>query len=51
MKYICRYKTDVKCDMVRFDTLVKFGKFPHLVTKLLPNNADRREEGGKLKNK
>ena len=28
MKYICRYKTDVKCDMVRFDTLVKFGKLP-----------------------
>ncbi len=26
MKYICLYKTDVKCDMVRFDTLVKFGK-------------------------
>jgi hypothetical protein len=35
MKYLCQYKTDVKYDMVRFDTLIRYERFPALKNKTI----------------
>ena len=50
MKYICGYKTYVKYGRVCFNTLIGCEEFPTLQTELLTNNANQREEEGKLKN-
>ena len=50
MKYICGYETYVKYGRVRFNTLICYELFPAPQTGRLTNNANQREEGGKLKN-